>query len=88
MLVDFPDRDLAVDVRSEPLLSVLLLEGFLPVGGREIEDALRGPAREQAEEVAEVRGGLDLVGAGSSRAARRMRRSRIPLHEARLAAPR
>src|SRR5690242_12521390 len=61
MLVDLTERDLAVDVGSEPLLSVLLLEGLLPVGGGELEDALRGPARDEAEQVAQVGGGLELV---------------------------
>ena len=56
MLVDLPERDLTEDVRSEPLLSVLLLESLLPVGGGELEDALHRPAREEAEEVAQVRG--------------------------------
>src|SRR6266511_6101931 len=61
MLVDLPQRDLAIDVGSEPLLSVLLLEGLLPVGGGELEDALRGPARYEAEQVAQVGRGLELV---------------------------
>lgn len=61
MLVDFPERDLTVDVGSEPLLSVLLLESLVPVGGGEFEDALSRPTREETEQVAEVCRGLDLV---------------------------
>jgi hypothetical protein len=40
MLVDVPERDLAVDVGSELLLSVLLLQGLVPAEGREFEDTL------------------------------------------------
>ena len=61
MLVQLPERDLAVDVGSEPLLSVLLLEGLLPVDGGELEDAPSRPAGDEAEEVAQVGRGLDLV---------------------------
>src|SRR6185369_1279445 len=34
--------------------SVLLLESLLPAGGGELEDALRGPARDEAEQVAQI----------------------------------
>ncbi len=49
------------DVGVEALLSVLVLEGLLPVEGREIEDATDRPAGQQAEDVAEVGPGLDVV---------------------------
>ena len=45
------ERDGAKDVGGEALLSVLLLEGLLPEGRRELEDAAHGPGGEQAEEV-------------------------------------
>ncbi len=44
---------------GEPLLSVLVLEGLLPVGRREFEDATPGPTGQQAEQVPEVRPRLD-----------------------------
>jgi hypothetical protein len=49
------------DVGIEALLSVLVLEGLLPVEGGELEDAAAGPAGKQTEEVAEVGPGLDAV---------------------------
>src|SRR5215213_10317450 len=60
MLVERKDRA-AEDVVGETLLSVLVLEGLLPVGGRELEDSTARPARQEAEEVAEVGPGLDAV---------------------------
>src|SRR5260370_15082095 len=51
----------AEDVGGEPLLSVILLESLAPVERRELEDATRGPARQQAEEIAQVRARLDAV---------------------------
>src|SRR5260370_39581081 len=42
------------DVGVEPLLSVALLEGLLPVEGGEIQHPAGWPAREEAEEVAKV----------------------------------
>jgi hypothetical protein len=55
------ERDGAEDVGGQALLSVLLLEGLLPEGGCELEDAGHGPGRDEAEEVAEVSPGLDAV---------------------------
>ena len=49
MSAELAERDLAVDVGSEPLLSVLLLERLLPEGGRELEHTALRPARQQAE---------------------------------------
>jgi hypothetical protein len=49
------------DVGGETLLSVLVLEGLLPVGGGELEGAAARPARQEAEEVAQVGPGLDSV---------------------------
>src|SRR5438309_2172655 len=55
------DRDLAEDVGEESLLSVLLLQGLLPVCGRELEHSGLRPAREKTEEVAQVSRGFDVV---------------------------
>src|SRR5437762_1870123 len=41
MFISHVERDRAEDVRGEPLLSVLLLGGLVPVGGGEIEDVRR-----------------------------------------------
>ena len=49
------------DMGGEPLLSFGLLEGLLPVAGGQLEDAVLGPAGQQAEQVAEVGFGLDFV---------------------------
>src|SRR5260370_39345374 len=49
------------DVGVEPLLSVALLEGLLPVEGGEIQHPAGWPAREEAEEVAKVGQGLDVM---------------------------
>src|SRR4051812_49436443 len=61
MVVEQAERGAPEDVGVEPLLSVLVLEGLLPVDGGQVEDAGAGPAREQAEEIAEVAPGLDVV---------------------------
>ena len=53
--------DAAVDVLGETLLSVVLIQGLLPVGRRELEDAALRPAGEQAEEVPQVALGLEAV---------------------------
>ena len=42
------ERDRAEDVGSEALLSVLLLDGLLPEGRGELEDAAHRPGGEQA----------------------------------------
>jgi hypothetical protein len=61
MFVSHAEGDRAEDVRSEPLLSILLLGGLVPVGGSEVEDVASGPARQQAEEVAQVGPRFDRV---------------------------
>lgn len=42
------------DVRVEPLLSLGLLESLLPVHRGEFEQAMLGPARQEAEQIAQV----------------------------------
>src|SRR6202453_4084028 len=51
--------DTSEDVVVEPLLSVALIEGLLPVGWRELEEPVAWPTGQQAEQVAHVREGLD-----------------------------
>ena len=46
-------------IGEEPLLSVWLLRGLLPVQGRELEDAALRPGRKEAEEIAQVRPGFE-----------------------------
>src|SRR5262249_16208096 len=53
MAIEGEERE-AEGVGSEPLLSVLLLAGLCPVGGREVEDATLGPARQEAEEIPQI----------------------------------
>src|SRR5687767_4047642 len=53
--------DLTEDVGGQPLLSVLLLEGLLPEGWGEIQDASARPRGQQAEKVAQVAPRLDAV---------------------------
>src|ERR1022692_630161 len=53
------------DVRVEGLLSLAFLEGLSPVGGSELEDAVTGPAREEAEQIPHVGEGLDLMQAAA-----------------------
>src|ERR1700753_2717305 len=55
------EQNATEDVGAQLLLSFALLEGLLPVGGSEFENAGLGPAREQAEEVANVAERLDVV---------------------------
>src|ERR1700742_4995374 len=55
------EQNATEDVGGQLLLSFALLEGLLPVGGGEFEDAGLGPAREQAEEGADVAERLDVV---------------------------
>ena len=43
MLDGLAQADTPIDLGGEALLSVLLLDGLVPVGGRELEDAARGP---------------------------------------------
>src|SRR5262252_7657233 len=54
-------RELAKDVSGETLLSVLLLDGLVPVDRGELEHASMRPAGQQAEQVAQVAPGLDRV---------------------------
>ncbi len=56
-------------VGGEPLLSVLLLAGLCPGGGRELKDAALGPARQETEEIPQVGPRLEAV----QRAARQQR---------------
>src|SRR5215217_7159236 len=55
------EQDATEDVGGQLLLSFALLEGLLPMSGSKLEDAGLGPAREQAEEVADVAERLDVV---------------------------
>src|SRR6478672_9920467 len=55
------EQDAAEGIGGQLLLSFALLEGLLPVGGSELEDAALGPARQQAEEIAHVAVGLEVV---------------------------
>ena len=48
------EDDATKDVGFEGLLSVALLEGLAPVGGRELEQAICGPAGHEAEQVAQI----------------------------------
>jgi hypothetical protein len=52
MLDERIERHLAEDVGGEPLLSVLLLESLLPVGGSELQDPLGRPGRSRTESTA------------------------------------
>jgi hypothetical protein len=62
-------KDPTEDVRSQLLLSFGLLEGLLPIGGSELQQAVVGPARDEAQQVAQVGERLDAVqpGAGEQR---------------------
>jgi len=55
------EDDATEDVGVESQLSLVFLEGLAPVAGCELEDAVAGPAREQAEQIAHVCEGLELV---------------------------
>src|SRR3990172_9262427 len=61
MSAELAERDLAVDVGSEPLPRVLLLERLLPEGRRELEHTALRPARQQAEEIPQVGPRLEAV---------------------------
>ena len=61
MLDERTKTDLTEDVRGEALLSVLLLQGLVPVGRGEFQDSALGPRGQQAQEVAQVGEGLDPV---------------------------
>src|SRR4029079_7267100 len=53
------------DVSGQLFLSFGLLESLFPVEGSELEDAVAGPAGQQAEQVADVAERLDAVEAGT-----------------------
>lgn len=55
------EQNATKDVGGQLLLSFALLEGLLPIGGSELEDASFRPAREQAEQIADVAERLDVV---------------------------
>src|SRR2546428_832786 len=55
------ERSAAGDVGGEALLSVVLLAGLLPVCRGEREEPGLVPAGEQAEKIAEIRPGLEVV---------------------------
>src|SRR5262249_54847822 len=55
------ERSLAEDVSGESLLNVLILGGVLPEGRSQFEHAAVRPARQQAEQVAQVGPRLDAV---------------------------
>jgi len=55
------ERDAPEDVGGQALLSVLLLQGLLPEGRGELEDAAGGPGRQEAEQVAQIGPWLDAV---------------------------
>jgi hypothetical protein len=59
--VGMPERGAAKDVAGECLLDLVECKGLSPVERRELEDVSGRPAREQAEQVAEVLDGLDAV---------------------------
>jgi len=61
MVVEQTEGGAPEDVGVELLLSVLILEGLLPLGGGEFEDAAARPAGKQAEEIAQVGPRLDVV---------------------------
>jgi hypothetical protein len=60
-----PEGGTPEHVVVETLLSVLVLEGLLPVEGSELQDAPSGPAGEKAEQVAEVGPGLEVMQLGA-----------------------
>src|SRR5260370_7456045 len=63
------EKHAAEDVGCQFLLSFDLIESLLPVGRGELENAVMGPARKEAEKSAHVGEGFDLVepGAGEQR---------------------
>ena len=56
-----PQRETAEDVGVQPLLSVCLLEGLLPVSGCQVQDAVAGPARQETKKVSQVSEGLQFM---------------------------
>jgi hypothetical protein len=61
MVVEEAEGCLPEDVGGQALLSVLVLGGLLPVERGELQDPTHGPAGQEAEEVAEIGPGLDIV---------------------------
>ena len=59
------EQQAAENVGGELLLSLGVLESLLPIRGGQLEDAVAGPARQEAQEVAHVGEGLDLVQPGA-----------------------
>ena len=62
-------NDPTEDVGSQLLLRFDLLEGLLPIGGREFQEAVPGPAGDEAQQVAQIGEPLNAVqsGAGEQR---------------------
>src|SRR5688572_24654243 len=54
-------RDTSKDVGEQLLLSFGLLESLLPIDGSELEQAIRRPGADQAQQIADVAVGLDVV---------------------------
>jgi hypothetical protein len=69
-------KDSTEDVGGQLLLSFGLLKGLLPIGRSEFEQAVPGPAGDEAQQVAEVGERLDPVQPGCWRGERRRRCSR------------
>jgi hypothetical protein len=61
MGLDGSERGAAEEVGGKSLLSVLVLEGLLPIRRSELEDPSGGPAGQEAQEVPQVADGLDPV---------------------------
>jgi hypothetical protein len=61
MFPERTERDLAEDIGGEPLLSLLLLESFLPIRRGELEDAASWPTGQQTEQISEVTERLNAV---------------------------
>src|SRR5262245_19019139 len=55
------EHDAPKDVGGELCLSFRLLESLVPIRRRELEHPATGPARQEAEEIAQVRPRLDAV---------------------------
>ena len=55
------ERNAPEDVGVEELLSIAVLESLCPIGGSELESAPVRPARQEAQEIAQVAGRLDVV---------------------------
>jgi hypothetical protein len=60
-------KDPTEDVGSQLLLSFGLLEGLLPIGGGKLQEAVPGPAGDEAQQVAKVGERLDPVEPGAGK---------------------